>query len=128
MVDLERLSRAERIEELQALVDEAEALQPIPRGIPHLIVGSWLALVAHFLLIGGVTVGDTVGSGLLGVLAALGWGVLLVGGARFLRARLRLRSLRRDLHDLLGRPREAGEAELPSGTEESLTTDLRRDD
>ena len=112
MVDLEGPSRAERIAELQALVDEAEALQPVPRGLPHLIVGSWLALVAHFLLIGGVTVGNTIGAGLLGVLAALGWGALLVGGARFLRARLRLRSLRRDLDDVLaGRPDEAGDAE-----------------
>ena len=94
-------SRAERLAELQALIDEAEDRQPVPRGVPHVVVGSWLALVAHYLQAGGVGVGSP-DAMLLGVLAAGGWGFLLFGGARFAAARVRLRRLRKELSDLLG--------------------------
>ena len=99
--ELVSTSRAERLAELQALIDEAEDRQPVPRGVPHVVVGSWLALVAHYLQAGGVGVGSP-DVWLLGVLAAGGWGFLLFGGARFAAARIKLRRLRQELSDLLG--------------------------
>ena len=98
--DLAHTPRAERIAELQALVDEAEGREPVPRGVPHLVVGSWLALVAHYLQTGGVSAGS-LDAVLLGLLAAGGWGFLLFGGARFAAARIKLRRLRKELLDLI---------------------------
>ena len=99
--DLTPSSRAERIADLQSHVDEAEGRLPIPKGMPHMVVGTWLALVASFLQTGGVPVDSpwTVG---FGVLAAAGWGVVVYGGARYASARLRLRRLRKELAELLG--------------------------
>jgi hypothetical protein len=107
--DLVHTPRAERIAELQALVDEAEGRQPVPRGVPHLVVGSWLALVAHYLQNGGVAAGspDVV---LLGLLAAGGWGFLLFGGTRFAAARIKLRRLRKELLDLIEGPSDFEES------------------
>jgi hypothetical protein len=102
------IEHAAKLATLQELVDEAEAVGPL-QGMGRLVVGSWLAMIAHYLWAGGVTVGglDTF---LFGLLAAAGWGYVSVGGVRFLRSRLKLRQLRKDLAHLLG-ARSADESE-----------------
>ena len=101
--------RTEALVETQDRIDEAQGVKPLG-GIKRLVVGGWLALAAHYLMIGGVPL-EGVEPAVLGLMALAGWGCVISGGAKFVLSRRKLQQLRKRYSEQLTLGEESGAQE-----------------
>jgi len=101
--------RAEALVETQDRIDEAQGVKPLG-GIKRLVVGGWLALAGHYLMIGGVPL-EGVEPAVLGLMALAGWGCVISGGAKFVQSRRKLRKLKKHYSGQLTSGVKSGEQE-----------------
>ena len=95
----EASDRVEALVELQDQIDRAQEVSPLS-GAKRLVVGGWLALAAHYFMIGGVPL-DGLQPGILGLAAVGGWGCAIWGGTKFVLARRKLRALKKEIPEAL---------------------------
>ncbi len=112
--------RAESLVETQDRIDEAQGVKPLG-GIKRLVVGGWLALAAHYLMIGGVPL-EGVEPALLGLMALAGWGCVFFGGAKFVASRRELRKLKKHYSEQLSSELEPADGGTPTEVLKSLDT------
>ena len=105
--------RTEALVETQDRIDEAQGVKPLG-GIKRLVVGGWLALAAHYLMIGGVPL-EGVEPAVLGLMALGGWGCVISGGAKFVASRRKLRRLKKEYSEQLTSGEESGGGKTYSG-------------
>ena len=112
--------RAEALVETQDRIDEAQGVKPLG-GIKRLVVGGWLALAGHYLMIGGVPL-EGVEPAVLGLMALGGWGCVISGGAKFVASRRKLRKLKKQYSEQLFSELAPAEGGTPTEVLKSLDT------
>ncbi len=104
--------RAESLVETQDRIDEAQGIKPLG-GIKRLVVGGWLALAGHYLMIGGVPL-EGVEPAVLGLMALAGWGCVISGSVKFVTSRRKLRKLKKQYSEQLTLGDESAEGQSPT--------------
>lgn len=112
--------RTEALVETQDRIDEAQGVKPLV-GIKRLVVGGWLALAAHYFMIGGVPL-EGVEPALLGLMALAGWACVISGGAKFVASRRKLRRLKKQYSEQLTSGAESSERPSPAEVLRSRNT------
>ena len=116
----EGTERAKALVETQDRIDAAQSVKPLG-GIKRLVVGGWLALAAHYLMIGGVPL-EGVEPVLLGLMALAGWGCVVFGGAKFVASRRKLRKLNKQYSEQLSSELASADGGTPTEVLKSLDT------